>query len=262
MRNESPDFILRRARLTLARIEIEALGLHRDLILRRYDPDQPRVPAGDPDGGQWTSGEGGDTDETRSLGRLLSRLPRVLSDENFGLALGLFGRLSAENGPGRQAVLEFNARAFERGYSGAVALPRVLERAEVDAFCPRLGEVETRAERAVAAVRAERRDLPPASFGTAAHMRLRESINRLGNPNFRAEVSILKSQEVDRSSGRLGNIRVDVFEKVSESTVCVYDLKTGTRGLSAARFREIGEAVRSEFPAAIRTIITEVRVPR
>ncbi|AVO44043.1 hypothetical protein C6569_02610 [Phreatobacter cathodiphilus] len=30
-----------------------ALRLH-----RRYDPDQPRVPAGSPDGGQWTNGGG------------------------------------------------------------------------------------------------------------------------------------------------------------------------------------------------------------
>jgi hypothetical protein len=29
--------------------------------LRKYDPDEPRVPAGNPDGGQWTS-EGGDGD--------------------------------------------------------------------------------------------------------------------------------------------------------------------------------------------------------
>jgi hypothetical protein len=28
-------------------------------ILRRYHPDQPRVPAGNPDGGQWTDGGGG-----------------------------------------------------------------------------------------------------------------------------------------------------------------------------------------------------------
>jgi hypothetical protein len=27
-------------------------------ILRRYHPDQPRVPAGNPDGGQWTDGGG------------------------------------------------------------------------------------------------------------------------------------------------------------------------------------------------------------
>jgi hypothetical protein len=29
------------------------------LYQRKYSPDQPRVPAGSPEGGQWTSGEGG-----------------------------------------------------------------------------------------------------------------------------------------------------------------------------------------------------------
>lgn len=30
-------------------------------ILRKFRPDQPRVPAGNPDGGQWTSGSGSGT---------------------------------------------------------------------------------------------------------------------------------------------------------------------------------------------------------
>ena len=38
----------------------EALFAKRDLALeRRYSPDQPRVPAGNSDGGRWTSGGGG-----------------------------------------------------------------------------------------------------------------------------------------------------------------------------------------------------------
>jgi hypothetical protein len=36
---------------------------------RKYRPDQPRVPAGNPDGGQWTSEGGGPRDD-----------PRVISD--------------------------------------------------------------------------------------------------------------------------------------------------------------------------------------
>jgi len=35
-------------------------------LLRKFDPDQPRVAAGNPDGGQWTSEAGGD--ETTSAG--------------------------------------------------------------------------------------------------------------------------------------------------------------------------------------------------
>jgi len=40
-------------------------GFERDfpfeLYERKYSPDQPRVPAGDPAGGQWTSGDGPET---------------------------------------------------------------------------------------------------------------------------------------------------------------------------------------------------------
>ncbi|SEG54812.1 hypothetical protein [Bosea lathyri] len=52
--------------LTLLRIRVAWLQLKRDLLsdvrcapLAKYSPDQPRVPAGDPDGGQWTSGGSG-----------------------------------------------------------------------------------------------------------------------------------------------------------------------------------------------------------
>ncbi|WP_439500210.1 hypothetical protein [Bosea sp. (in: a-proteobacteria)] len=38
---------------------VEALLLQRHLVSRKYNPSQPRVPAGNSDGGQWTSGGGG-----------------------------------------------------------------------------------------------------------------------------------------------------------------------------------------------------------
>jgi len=43
--------------IRLATLEIELKLLTRALE-RRYSPDQPRVAAGNPDGGQWTSGGG------------------------------------------------------------------------------------------------------------------------------------------------------------------------------------------------------------
>jgi hypothetical protein len=33
-------------------------ALKREYYARKYDPNQPRVPAGNPDGGQWTNGSG------------------------------------------------------------------------------------------------------------------------------------------------------------------------------------------------------------
>lgn len=47
-----------RLRRRLIRLQDRA-QLLRDLLLRKYSPDQPRVPAGNSGGGQWTSGSGG-----------------------------------------------------------------------------------------------------------------------------------------------------------------------------------------------------------
>jgi hypothetical protein len=52
--------------LTLLRLKVGLLELRRNLARRqvrgisaKYRPDQPRVPAGNPEGGQWTDGSGG-----------------------------------------------------------------------------------------------------------------------------------------------------------------------------------------------------------
>lgn len=46
-------------KMHIAGLEIERAFARLDLELRRYHPDQPRVPAGNPDGGQWTDAQGG-----------------------------------------------------------------------------------------------------------------------------------------------------------------------------------------------------------
>jgi hypothetical protein len=57
-------------------------------------------------------------------------------------------------------------------------------------------------------------------------------------------------------------VRIDVFERVREDTICVYDLKTGTSGLSIPRMAEISARVLQSFPPVSRVIVTEVKVPR
>jgi hypothetical protein len=54
-----------RERLALQRsldeLRLELAAIKRDLLLRKaFDPNQPRVPSGNRDGGRWTSGEGDD----------------------------------------------------------------------------------------------------------------------------------------------------------------------------------------------------------
>lgn len=48
-----------RLRRSLIRLQDETQLLRRDLLRRKYNPSQPRVPAGSSGGGQWTSGTGG-----------------------------------------------------------------------------------------------------------------------------------------------------------------------------------------------------------
>ena len=57
---------LRAIRRELIGIEIDLRFMQLTQVLRKFNPDQPRVPAGNPDGGQWTSdgaGAGTETDK-------------------------------------------------------------------------------------------------------------------------------------------------------------------------------------------------------
>ena len=55
---------------------------------------------------------------------------------------------------------------------------------------------------------------------------------------------------------------IDVLEKVDDDTVCVYDIKTGRRGLSLLRTTEIATNVFGAFPGTQRIIVSEVRPSR
>lgn len=46
-------------RAEIAALTMQRAGWRLAGLMRKYSPDQPRVPAGDPDGGQWTNGDDG-----------------------------------------------------------------------------------------------------------------------------------------------------------------------------------------------------------
>jgi hypothetical protein len=81
-----------RADLAAVRMELAYIELQRALR-RKYDPNQPRVPAGNPDGGRWTSEGGGqgangeptDVDITGSTGR--TRAPENENERRYTVNL-------------------------------------------------------------------------------------------------------------------------------------------------------------------------------
>ena len=96
-----------------------------------YDPNQPRVPAGNSDGGQWTDVDGPNDDSNNVHGDDFSivqpaRFPTVSTSNPKSLrtdqgiqrgieaALALYAALSARNSPEQRAIFDFNAREFLR----------------------------------------------------------------------------------------------------------------------------------------------------
>jgi hypothetical protein len=152
---------------------------------RGYDPNQPRVPAGHSDGGQWTDTGGAgagsrriDTGEQPLVQQ--ARIDRLIRPVQRGIeaALALFTALSARNTPDRRAVLEFSAREFHFDESGELGRPKIdlLNRDRVRDACPRLGEVQQRTDRAAELVRTGGGIMSPQQFGTAVHANLKHQI--------------------------------------------------------------------------------------
>lgn len=238
-------------------------GIRFAALAEKYDPNQPRVPAGNPDGGQWTSvgGEGGDSESFEDLVQPVFAPAVAPAIAAIEAALAVFAGLSALNSNNGRAIFEFNARGYDRdGDLSNFAASRLLNRDQVENECPRLNEVQQRTDFAAASV--NRSDFARASeYGTAIHKNIADQIRVLGDPNLRAEVSLMKTQEALRY-GQAGSIRIDIFERVGNGTVCVYDIKTGSEGLSLARFREIATRVLDVYKDTTRIVISEIRPSR
>jgi hypothetical protein len=251
------DTALHQLRHDHAVLSLELEQIKWDYYARKFNPDQPRVPAGSSDGGQWGGGGGGQA----TVKPAFFDPRREAARKAVEAALALFAQLSAQNSPGQQTIFNFNARGFRPDGAGGLDFRSIqtLGRDEVSAACPRLGEVQDRTDRITADVNRETIGLSPSQFGTEVHTRLKNEIKNLRDPDFNAEVSFLKSKEADRY-GQIGSIRVDVDERVNSRTVCVYDIKTGTSGLTLPRMVEIaGRVYASSSQIPTRIIVIEVR---
>jgi hypothetical protein len=186
------------------------------------------------------------------------------------LGLALYGWYLGRRERDRQPVIAFRARGYRRKSTTKLSYVGTLTREEVDQACPRQIEAQTITD--LAAASTNRADYEtPQKYGTAVHQKIRREINGPNpnfprDPDFRAEVSLLKTQaaslEAENQEVRYGSaasIRVDILENTRHNTVCVYDIKTGRSGMSAARFSEIAHTVYRRFPQTQRIIVIEVR---
>lgn len=176
----------------------------------------------------------------------------------------LFTWLSSQNRRDGAVVLAFKARDIrfkgeKEDDNPEIAWVGRLTKDEVKETCKKFDNVQKRTDAAVDLVRKNGDYMGPADFGTKVHKIIADGINGKNNPNYKAEVSGMKSGQADAKYGQKGSIRIDAYERLAEiSTTCAYDPKTGERGLSLPRMKELAQTAYRLFGTK-RIIVTEVR---
>jgi hypothetical protein len=191
--------------------------------------------------------------------RLLPEVARAVT----AAGLALFAWLSGRKDRDGTAVFAFKAAKY--GKSGTEEQSQLrwvgyTKRDELGDVCKRLPDVQGYTDGAVAEVRNDKKYEGPASFGSRVHKVIADKVKAKGDPNFKAEVSVIKSR-LEARYGEKDTVRIDAYENREEiSTVCVYDPKTGKRGLSFPRMTELAETAHRLFENKPRHIIViEVR---
>jgi hypothetical protein len=97
----------------------------------------------------------------------------------------------------------------------------------------------------------------PAVYGTKVHSELEKIVNAQRKPTLKAERSYTKA---GIETGRIaGAIRVDVLEERDDGTLCIYDIKTGRRGLAMSRVREFALRTSKRIEGYRDIVVIEVR---
>jgi hypothetical protein len=202
---------------------------------------------------------------------------RLIVQKTVEAALALYTWMSARSGPGQQTVIA--AKASDYTIEGGSKNPQAvwvgtLAADDMRGVCDKLKTVQDFMNKAVDDVRKENAYKGPADFGTKVHKIIAARINALGEENFVAEYSLLKSMEAapdgekpprldGNDYGLLGTIRIDALENRPDiATVCIYDPKSGLKPLTAPRMLELAQTAAKRFPNSRRMIVTEVRDSR
>lgn len=138
---------------------------------------------------------------------------------------------------------------------GAVTITsEVLTAEQVAQTCRRLPTVQEWTNMAAAKLSAARLSMSAQQFGTALHTSVHHTVQDL-KFKFPLEYSDLFSElsisfegltSVDREGpyyGEAGTTRLDIFERVDATTACVYDIKSGRKGLAAIRVEDFVQRV-------------------
>jgi hypothetical protein len=178
---------------------------------QKYSPDQPRVPAGNSDGGQWTSG-GGTTVEVSVVDPRSDAAGLVMSD-----------------------VTPDGVRAWAQ-YAEAAD-----QKNRDDAAIARTTAVLHGTVLQVSGTVVRRADVSPQEYGTEVHYAFAKTVRAMNLPGIGATgVEQSFDKEGEAHYGKDGSIRTDVVLRNEErNIIAIYDLKTGNATIRPPRAEEL-----------------------
>jgi hypothetical protein len=226
----------------------ELAALWQWLILK-YSPDQPRVPAGSREGGQWAKGEGSEaaSDSASSATSAIATDTPVIPVANHPVQLasletGTMTDASQESESGKQRIHEASTVGIFQ--PGAVTQNEQVNRTShlllgiatevVDAFGP-IG------------------NLSPSQYGTKIHTLFAAAVRAADIPGVEVEQTFPAGPY-----GSTDSIRTDVILRDETGRIiAIYDLKTGGASLEPRRVREL----RAKTGTTSQTYVFQIRVP-
>jgi hypothetical protein len=220
-----------------------------DPSLHKYSPDQPSVPAGNPDGGQWTS-----EDETGSSGNssdFVDDKSHVANDmgTQYG-ALDTGTRTDATEaatgnetgvlpGNGYAALPDF--RRFDLTGNDYIDLTSlklsIIFEAVIEANPPASG-------------------MTPQQYGTFIHLEFADAVRAAQLPGI-SSVDVETTFPEGQQYGSPDSIRTDVVLRYTDGTIAaIFDIKTGASELSPAR----ADQLRAKTQTPPDTPVVEIRM--
>lgn len=107
----------------------------------------------------------------------------------------------------------------------------------------------------------------PQNYGNQFHLRAAEEINNVWREQLIPELYIMSQLDSvsDNSYQRVvrpreaGSIGLDVYEQIDDDIACIYDFKTGKRGLSGRRMTHFSSASAKRFPRVNKFFVIEIK---
>lgn len=181
----------------------------------------------------------------------------VLARETLEAGQSLYNWLSTQNSAERRACFAFRAWNYEKAPATELLYSGMRTRKEVQAVCTKLKQVQKLTNTAAEKVGPPSDQPSAAVYGTKVHSALEKIIEAKPRLGLKSERSYTKA---GMETGRIaGTIRIDVIEERDDGTLCIYDIKTGKRGLAMSRVREFALRASKKLEGYSDVVVVEVR---